>query len=67
MITVRRVHMNELKRNKLNNPENEESSISGSGSLQQSGDADDGLKSAEELEQAAKLVDAMEQPDSFEY
>lgn len=67
MITVRRVHMNELKRNKLNNPENEESSISGSGSLQQYGDADDGLKSAEELEQAAKLVDAMEQPDSFEY
>ncbi|AIQ64496.1 hypothetical protein PSTEL_16695 [Paenibacillus stellifer] len=59
--------MNELKRNKLNNPENEESSISGSGGLQQSGDADDGLKSAEELEQAAKLVDAMEQPDSFEY
>lgn len=59
--------MNELKRNKLNNPDNEESSISGSGSLQQSGDTDDGLKSAEELEQAAKLVDAMEQPDSFEY
>ncbi|MBY9081836.1 hypothetical protein KIH86_28465 [Paenibacillus sp. HN-1] len=58
--------MSDKERKVQNDTGNEKSSLPG-GQQQAEDTTDDGLKSAEELEQAAKLVDAMEQPDSFEY